>query len=136
MGLSNRTGIALFAHGSSVQGANDSVHAITRMLAERSGIELIETCFLELAHPDLPEATRRLVERGAQTIVVLPYFLTLGIHLRRDLPRIVEELRLIYPSVEFRIAEPLDGHPALIDILAARAETFVHGGSGSASSTD
>ncbi|HYZ87522.1 MAG TPA: CbiX/SirB N-terminal domain-containing protein [Bryobacteraceae bacterium] len=130
------TGLAIFAHGSSVSGANDQVKMVTAQLAARGNFSLIETAFLELAEPDLAEASRRLVERGATSIVVVPYFLTLGIHLRRDLPRIVDELRLIYSDIEFRITEPLDGHPALVDILLARAEQAFHGSSNSASTID
>ena len=58
-------------------------------------------------------------------IVVLPYFLTLGVHLQRDLPAIVDRLRPIYIDVEFTITEPLDGHPALLDILIDRYQQVV-----------
>jgi sirohydrochlorin ferrochelatase len=66
-----------------------------------------------------------LVAQGARRIVVIPYFLTLGIHLRRDLPRIVEELESIHPGVEILVTDPLDGHPALLEIVMARAGAAV-----------
>lgn len=130
------TGLAIFAHGSSVMGANEAVLAVTAEMARRGKYDLVETAFLELAQPDLPEAARRLVERGATRVVVVPYFLTLGIHLRRDLPRIVDDLRLIYQGVEFHVTEPLDGHPALVEILLERAAQAIYGGSGSAGKVD
>lgn len=130
------TGVAIFAHGSSVEGANDQVKAVTAEVTRRGSFDLVETAFLELADPGLPDAVERLVQRGATRIVVVPYFLTLGIHLRRDLPRIVDELRLIHPSVEFSVTEPLDGHPSLVEILLDRAERAMHGGSSSASTID
>jgi sirohydrochlorin ferrochelatase len=68
--------------------------------------------------------------------VVVPYFLTLGIHLKRDLPRIVGELRNIYVGIRFEIAEPMDGHPALLQVLLDRAKEVLHGGSGTASAAD
>jgi sirohydrochlorin cobaltochelatase len=83
---------------------------------------LLDTAFLELAQPDLPAAVACLCARGATRIVVVPFFLTLGIHLRRDLPGIVEGLRGIHPGVEFEIAPPLEGHPALVDAMLGRAE--------------
>ncbi len=90
-------------------------------MAVLGGYETYETAFLEAAQPDLKEAVARLVPQGVTRIIVLPYFLTLGIHLKRDLPRIVGELNLIYPSVEIHVTEPLDGHPALKEILLDRA---------------
>lgn len=130
------TGLAIFAHGSSVEGANEQVKAVTAEMTRRGSFDLVETAFLELAEPALPEAVERLVQRGATRVIVVPYFLTLGIHLRRDLPRIVDELRLIHPNVEFSVTEPLDGHPSLVEILLDRAGRAVHGGSSSASTID
>ena len=130
------TGIAVFGHGSSVETANEAVRDFTAELGRRGGFPLIETSFLELGQPDLPEAVRRLVERGASRILVLPYFLTLGIHLKRDLPRIVSDLQLIYTGVRIEVADPMDGHPALLDVLLDRAGEVLSGGGNSASKVD
>lgn len=114
-------GIIIFAHGSSVRGANEAVFAATQRFAAAGAHELVERAFLELAEPDLATAAERLIARGARRIIVIPYFLTLGIHLQRDLPRLVEEVRARRPEVEFTITPPLDGHPALETILLDRA---------------
>lgn len=116
-----KTGIVVFAHGSSIASANDAVRSVTASVAEAGQFELAEVAFLELASPDLGEAVTRLRARGAERIVVVPYFLTLGIHLQRDLPRIVEAVRQQHPGVELVIAEPLDGHGALTQIVVERA---------------
>lgn len=121
----NNVGLILFGHGSRVAEANQSVMAVTEALRERGGYGLTATAFLELAEPDLPAAVAGLVAQGARRIVVIPYFLTLGIHLRRDLPRIVEELESIHPGVEILVTDPLDGHPALLEIVMARAGAAV-----------
>ncbi len=116
----NDVGIILFGHGSRVPEANQSVMAVTDAMRERGGYPLTATAFLELAEPDLPQAVAALVAQGARRVLVIPYFLTLGIHLRRDLPRIVEDLESIHPGVTIHVTEPLDGHPALLDIVMAR----------------
>jgi sirohydrochlorin ferrochelatase len=64
---------------------------------------------------------------GATRIVVIPFFLTLGIHLRRDLPGIVDELRGIYAGIDIDVTEPLEGHPALVDIMLGRAREALKG---------
>lgn len=117
------TGLVIFAHGSSVAGANEAVVRVTGRMAAEGGYALVETAYLELAEPDLGEAVRRLAERGATRIVVIPYFLTLGIHLRRDLPRIVAGLASIHQGIRIDVTEPLDGHPSLVGILLDRART-------------
>ncbi|MBK9169187.1 MAG: CbiX/SirB N-terminal domain-containing protein [Bryobacterales bacterium] len=114
-------GIVVFGHGSSVPSANEAVRAVAARMAEEGGLPLVEAGFLELGKPDLPGAVDRLVERGATRILVVPYFLTLGIHLQRDLPRIVEGISRIHQGMEIRVTPPLDGHPALSAILVERA---------------
>jgi len=113
--------VVFFAHGSSIESANEAVREVGREAARRAGCELYQTAFLEGGSPDLAAAVAALCDRGAARIVVIPYFLTLGLHLQRDLPRIVADLRRIYQGVEIICADPLDGHPALADILAQRA---------------
>jgi len=115
------TGIAIFAHGSSVPSANDAVRAVAARVALHGGFPLVEAAFLEQGSPDLAEAVARLADRGASRILVVPYFLTLGLHLQRDLPRIVADIARIQPSVEIRVTPPLDGHPAMEQALIERA---------------
>lgn len=117
------TALVIFAHGSSVAGANESVERVTTRMAADGGYPLVEPAFLELAQPDLREAVARVVARGATRVVVIPYFLTLGIHLRRDLPKIVEGIASNYPGLRIDVTEPLDGHPSLVGILLDRART-------------
>jgi sirohydrochlorin ferrochelatase len=119
--LAVNTGIVIFAHGSSVPSANEAVRVVAEAAATAGGFERVETAFLE-AQPGLAEAVARLAGSGMTRILVVPYFLTLGIHLQRDLPAIVEQLAKAHQNVEIRITPPLDGHQALAQILLERAE--------------
>jgi sirohydrochlorin ferrochelatase len=113
------TGIIVFGHGSSVASANDAVRIVADRAAQSGGWLLYETAFLECA-PRLADAVGNLVAAGASEILVLPYFLTLGIHLQRDLPVLVKELSALH-GIEIRVAPPLDGHAALEKILVDRS---------------
>lgn len=124
-----RTAIVIFAHGSSVESANDSVRRVAERVAHEAArdgrFDLVETAFLEQGRPGLAEAVAAVVAQGAARIIVVPYFLTLGIHLQRDLPEIVGKLSSIHSGVEIRVAPPLEGHPALGEILIERAREAV-----------
>jgi len=115
------TGYVIFAHGSSVESANEAVRVIAAQAAGAAGFQLYETAYLDCAHPTLAEAVSALASRGATDIVVIPYFLTLGIHLQRDLPALVRALEAGTPGLRVRITPPLDGHPALSSIIVDRA---------------
>jgi sirohydrochlorin ferrochelatase len=113
--------VVFFAHGSSIESANEAVREVAEAAARLGGFDLWQAAFLEGGTPDLGGAVRALSEAGATRVVVVPYFLTLGLHLQRDLPRIVAGLSGIYRDIEIVCGEPLDGHPALAEILAQRA---------------
>jgi sirohydrochlorin ferrochelatase len=119
------TALVVFAHGSTMDAANQAIRDVAASLETRSGF-ITEAAFLEIAAPDLPQAVEKLVERGATRIVVVPYFLTPGKHAERDLPRIIGQIRewlrgIHKEEVRIEAAANLDGHPALVGILLDRA---------------
>ena len=115
------TGYVVFEHGSSIETANEAVRAVTAQLKERGGYDAVEAAFLEGGRPDLRRAVEALAARGVERVVVIPYFLTLGLHLQRDLPRLIKEIENSHPGLRIGITAPLDGHPAMIDALLDRA---------------
>jgi sirohydrochlorin ferrochelatase len=115
------TGYVIFAHGSSVESANDAVRAVAAQAARAGNLDPCEAAFLEGGRPGLSDAVAAVAARGASEVVVIPYFLTLGLHLQRDLPALVRALEAKVPGVAIRVTAPLDGHPALSAILAERA---------------
>ena len=118
-------GVIFFGHGSPIESANEAVREVARAAARHGGWELWEAAFLEGGKPDLEGAVAALRNHGARRIVIVPYFLTLGLHLQRDLPRIVRELTAVHPDIEIICGAPLDGHPALATILAERAQEAI-----------
>ena len=114
------SGIIVFAHGSRIESANDGVRALAAALAHAGSFGHVEPAFLELGNPDLAGAVDLLAASGVDRIVVIPYFLTLGVHLERDLPRLVSDIMAAHPGIDIRVTRPLEGHPALLQILLER----------------
>ena len=115
----------MFGHGSRIESANEAVRAVAGELGRKGGYPHVEAAFLELGTPDLEGAVLRLASQGVSVILVIPYFLTLGLHLERDLPRISAEISDKYKDLEITVAPPLDGHPGLVEVLIDRARTFL-----------
>lgn len=118
-------GIIVFAHGSRVESANEAVRSVAAELSKSCGFP-VEAAFLELGQPDLRGAAARLVAGGVGEITVVPYFLTLGLHMDRDLPPLVEEIAKMHSGVRIAVTAPLDGHPALVQVLYDRAMSARH----------
>jgi len=111
--------LILFAHGSRDPGwaePFEQLAARVRAIAPESECRL---AFLELMRPDLRDAAAQLVDGGATRISVIPIFLGSGGHIRRDLPTLIEELRVRHPRVEFNGATPAGEDGAVLDAIAA-----------------
>jgi sirohydrochlorin ferrochelatase len=114
------TAILLIAHGSRRQSANDDLHELAARMAALGTYPIVEACFLELSEPDIPTAGQKCVSRGASRVLLIPYFLSAGVHLRRDLTTARDELRRLHPSVDFRLGAALGPHPLLDELVAER----------------
>jgi sirohydrochlorin ferrochelatase len=121
------TGFIVFAHGSRIESANQAVREVAARMAA-SGRHVVEPAFLELGQPDLAGAAQRLAAEGVSRVIVIPYFLTLGTHLQRDLPRLVREAAVsLGGDIAMEVTSPLDGHPALLAALLDRASEALAG---------
>ena len=101
--------------------ANQSVQDVARAAAAEAGFDVWQEAFLELTEPTLSQAVASLAQKGAKRIVVCPYFLVMGVHLKQDLPKLLAEAAEASPGVELIPSEPLGGHPTLAKVLAQRA---------------
>lgn len=118
-------GLLLIAHGSRRADANADLEHVAQELRAR-GYPIVVPSFLELAEPNIEGGARRCIEQGAQVVVLLPYFLSSGVHVLRDLTEAQQRLSADYPRVEFHLAEPLGRHPLLIQVVVDRAEEALH----------
>lgn len=111
-----------------MESANEAVRRVAAEFAREGGYSEVEPAFLEIGKPDLAGAIRLLAGRGVRDIHVLPYFLTLGIHLQRDLPGMVAGVERELPGVRITVSPPLDGHPGLTAVLLDRARAALEAG--------
>jgi sirohydrochlorin ferrochelatase len=116
----DRTAVLLIAHGSRQQSANDDLHELAARLSAQGTYPIVKPCFLELAEPELLVGGRRCVELGATRVLMVPYFLSDGVHLRRDLTAARDELNRRHRDVKFLLGSPLGPHPLLDDLVAER----------------
>lgn len=121
----DRIAVLLIAHGSREPAANDDLRELASRLEAAEGYAIVEACFLELAEPDIPAGAKRCVAQGATRILMVPYFLSGGVHLRRDLTQARDDLGRQHPGVEFRLGAPLGPHPLLDELVAARIRELV-----------
>jgi sirohydrochlorin ferrochelatase len=120
------TGVIIFAHGSRVEEANARVRELAGQVEQAGSLDYVRAAFLELAQPDLATAVAEAIGSGLRRLIVVPYFLTMGVHLRRDLPALVAREQERHPGVEIDVSDSLEGHPRLPSVILDRIRESGH----------
>jgi sirohydrochlorin ferrochelatase len=115
------TALLLIAHGSRRAEANADLEFIAGEVRSRESFAIVQVSYLELAEPTIERGGELCVEQGADTVVMLPYFLSPGVHVVEDLGTARDHLSARFPNVTFRLAEPLGRHPKLVEIVLERS---------------
>ncbi len=116
----SETAVIVFAHGSRVEEGNRGVHNLAQQIQETGGFARVRAAFLDIAQPDLATAVEDAAAAGLSKIIVIPYFLTMGKHLSRDLPELVASIQQRHPELQIQTAKALEGHPLIPSLVLAR----------------
>lgn len=116
------TAVLLVGRGSTDPDANAEIHKVARLLWEGRGLAMVETAFVSLAWPDVPQGLERCRRLGADRIIVLPYFLFPGV-----LPDRVAAQANGYEGVEVRCAEVIGDCDGLAGLVAERYAEALRG---------
>jgi len=112
--------VILLAHGSQSSGAGEGVQEVASQVRERLGGSRVILAFLQFNHPNLAEAIEQAVAEGMKRIVVVPFFLASGAHVREDIPEGLKQARLKNPGAEILLSPPLLPDPRIAEILVDR----------------
>ena len=96
------TALLLIAHGSRNADANADLLHLAEQL--RRDYSIVVASYLELAPPGIDDGGRLCVAQGASRVVMVPYFLSAGVHVTRDLTEARDALADEFPGVPFVLA--------------------------------
>lgn len=119
--------VLLTAHGSRADDANDAHRALAHGLDHRVDDE-VRPAFLELAEPSIPDAIDAAVADGATTVIVLPYFLHPGRHLREHIPDLVASAAERHPGRSITLATAFGDDHGIIDLLVEQVHRAIDPG--------
>jgi sirohydrochlorin ferrochelatase len=120
-----RTGILLFAHGSPVEEANRGVHDLAAKIAGDGPYPYVRAAFLDSTQPDLSAGVRQAAEAGIERLIIIPFFLTVGLHLRRDLPKLVTAAQQEHPNIKITVGQSLEGHSLMPSMILSRVNEVI-----------
>lgn len=117
--------LLIVAHGSRRQRSNDSVKQLSKQVAELSGEQFmtVDCAFLELAKPSIESGIDRSIAEGAEEVIVMPYFLSPGLHVVEDVPKIVAAKQQEYPEITIKLSAYLGAAPSMAGLILDTVNT-------------
>ncbi|HET6423782.1 MAG TPA: CbiX/SirB N-terminal domain-containing protein, partial [Planctomycetaceae bacterium] len=94
---STTVAVLLIAHGSRRPEANADLQLLARQVASQGGYDIVEIAYLELSPPTIAEGGRACVQHGATRVLMMPYFLSAGVHVVQDLEEARQALTAEFP---------------------------------------
>ena len=103
--------LILFAHGARAAAWAAPFERLRDLTQARVPEVPVSLAFLELMEPRLPQRVAELAAQGVTQISVVPVFLGQGGHVLRDLPLMVEQLRMEFPALAISVAGAVGEDP-------------------------
>ena len=115
--------LLLVAHGSRRQESNLEIESLSKKIAkiESKEFDKVMPAFLEFASPSIPDAIKKCSEIGAAKVTILPYFLSAGVHITRDIPNEISEASQNTPGLDIQIANYFGSRDEIAEILMKTA---------------
>lgn len=108
----------LFAHGARDPSWAEPFRRIAVRLALKQPGLRVELAFLEFMQPALAAAVAGLAAEGIDHITVIPLFLAQGGHLKEDLPRLLDDIRLRHAGLRIDVTSAIGDSAVLTDAIA------------------
>jgi sirohydrochlorin cobaltochelatase len=110
--------LILFAHGARAESWAAPFERLRDLTQAREPGVRVQLAYLELMSPRLPDVAAALVADGIVDITVVPVFLGQGGHVLRDLPLMIDELRIAYPQAAIKVVEAAGENAAVLNALS------------------
>ncbi len=110
--------IVIIAHGSPKKEANNLTHIANKLaLILGKNTEDVKIAYLKYGKPLAQEAILDYIKKGAQKIIIHPFFLSTGSHVSFDIPKMIEDFQKQYPKVQIICSKPIGNSEKLAYII-------------------
>lgn len=113
-------GVLILAHGSKRHETEKILDSLTSKVKKKTGSELVYPAYLQFSEQNLEVGIDYLVKKGACTIKVVPMFLFDGVHVTKDIPEEINNLKSKYPDVKIMMSKHLGDDDRIVDIIVDR----------------
>jgi sirohydrochlorin ferrochelatase len=116
---SEKRAVILIGHGSRAAGADGDMERIAERIRSTTH-RIVEVCQMSGKGTPFAEAFEKCMQQGSMEIIVIPYFLHFGVHLRQDIPEMLREAAGKHPQIRLVLGRHLGYDDSLVTLIRKR----------------
>ncbi len=120
--MQKQEAIVILGHGSKSNDAIEDFNFIVETTKTKSEHQNVYGAHMELASPTFEEKVNELATQGIEKIIVIPYFLFNGNHIKEDIPAKIQALKKQFPNVQIQFGNPIGKEPMMADLLLKKTQ--------------
>lgn len=119
-----KKGLFILAHGSRSEDSNIQLKEVVENLRLKGKEDFTSIGYgsMEMAEPGFRDGIDELAKDNLEEIIIVPLFLFKGNHIKKDIPRILEEIKEKHSNIKFTLKEPIGTDSRIIGILLDKAK--------------
>lgn len=112
--------VILVGHGSRVKDSEKDMVLVAAELRNILRHTVVETSYLSLTPPPFEDAVEKCLEAGASKISVIPYMLSQGAHVLKDIPEMIRLESEKHPGLNFVYGDYLGFDDGMVECVRRR----------------
>jgi sirohydrochlorin ferrochelatase len=126
--MSEKIGILAIGHGSKLPYNKEVVTGVADHIAKKHDDFVVRVGFMNMDEPSIEDALQSFAGTGVTTIAAVPVFLASGVHITKDIPKILgfeggndqSSIRIDGQDVRIVYGKPLGAHELIADLIFER----------------
>ncbi|MCS3923055.1 sirohydrochlorin nickelochelatase [Methanosalsum natronophilum] len=128
--MNEKIGILAIGHGSRLPYNKEVVTSIATLIDNKYPEVIVKAGFMEHCGPSVEEALESFKGTGVDKIVAVPVFLASGVHITKDIPKILQlnpdthegSVKLDGKEIPLLYGKPLGDHELIADLVYTRVQ--------------
>ena len=117
--------LLIAAHGSRRESSNEELKHLGMRVSAMLGVanNQVDVAFLEFASPSIENALFKLFNNHVTEVIVLPYFLSAGNHVVRDIPAEISKVLAQWPDKKITLLPHIGALDSMVGAIAGAFES-------------
>ena len=117
--------LIIAAHGSRRESSNEELKHLGMRVSAMLGVanNQVDVAFLEFASPSIENALFKLFNDHVTEVIVLPYFLSAGNHVVRDIPAEISKVLAQWPDKKITLLPHIGALDSMVGAIARAFES-------------